>query len=189
MSGFGAGSVVALDIEIARPVHETGGWDRTSQMSVAVAVAYDLGADRYRVFDHAEGDALRACIAGAGKVVTFNGWLFDLPVIHGIDRPEWEGTEAARGLRPRSCDLLAGMRATLGKFCKGLTLGETAQRTIGAGKSGDGANAPDLFKAGKVGELVTYCMDDVLLTARLYRFARDYGFLVGPDGRAAKVSV
>lgn len=180
---------VILDVEIPRTVEECGGWDRTSQMGVAVAVAYDPDYDQYRVYDQTEVEPLREMLRSASAIVSWNGWRFDLPVIFGHDRDRWESSEDAAQMMKaaKSNDMLLILQDYLGKYTKGLSLGATAERTIGVGKSGEGAMAPELFKAGRIGELVTYCIHDVWLTARLHEFAATYGFLVAPDGRTVRV--
>lgn len=181
-----AGHIV-LDVEIARPVEEAGGWGRTSQMGVGCAVVYDVARGRFRVFDHTEVDALRSCIARADRVTTWNGWQFDFPVIYGLDRPEFEASEVAANLRPRSRDLLQEIRAVVGPFPKGFGLDAVSESLFGVGKCGDGRLAPMLFQQGKWGQLITYCQHDVWMTARIEEFVDRHGFLVGAGGKMIRL--
>ena len=57
-------------------------------------------------------------------------------------------------------------------------LNEVLDATLGLAKTGNGADAPHLFQAGKFKELFEYNVNDVLLEYLLFRFARDKGYLL-----------
>lgn len=46
-----------------------------------------------------------------------------------------------------------------------------------AGKTSSGVDAPALYRAGRIEELLTYCEADTRLVAGLYRLARERGSL------------
>lgn len=192
---------IAFDVEIARHVKDVGGWDYTGEMGVACAVVYEYARDRFRAYDSSELEELRACIDRADTIVSWNGWNFDLPVVYGINRPDWKdhphrqrpGGKDGKPLAERSCDLLREVYAAQGLSPDGGTpahagwrLQDASGGTLGVGKCGEGALAPDLYKQGRWGELFTYCQHDVWLTARLDQFVRRHGFLVNTRNKLVR---
>ena len=186
-----AGHIV-LDIEIAKSVDEVGGWDFTGEMGVSCAVVYEVERGRYRLFDATELEELQACIDRADRITTWNGWTFDLPVIFGVNRPDWEtsafpdrvGGKDNRTLRDRSNDMLRvaysgqGLDPDKRSFAHaGWKLPEVAEALGFGGKCDDGAMAPEMFKKQQWGKLFTYCLHDVHLTAKIDAFARKHGFI------------
>jgi len=99
--------------------------------------------------------------------IGFNNWAFDDPLL------------AAHGIvfRQDSCDLLAEVRQlsgqppkfTPGKTRKGYGLQALALANNLKGKTGTGAEAPALWRAGEYKKVIDYCLNDVLLTQKLYR--------------------
>ena len=59
-------------------------------MGVACAVVYEVATNRYRLYDASELEALQECLDRADRITTWNGWAFDLPVIYGVNRPDWD---------------------------------------------------------------------------------------------------
>jgi hypothetical protein len=197
-----AGHIV-LDIEIANDVASVGGWDFTGEMGVSCAVVYEVGRDRYRMYDSSELEELRECLDRADKITTWNGWTFDLPVIYGINRPDWKDHEIT--MRPggknnlplseRSHDMLLlvhkGLGLTPGVMTaahKGWRLQDVSEALGFGGKCDDGAMAPEMFKKGEWGKLMTYCVHDVWLTTQIERFARKHGFVANMMGKIVRFS-
>jgi len=56
-------------------------------------------------------------------------------------------------------------------------LDDLAHLTIGRGKSGDGAHAPELYQQGKIEELTEYCFNDTEITADVFDFGLRYGYV------------
>jgi hypothetical protein len=192
---------IVLDIEIARTVEQAGGWDSTGAMGVACAAVYEVGRDRYRLFDSSELEDLQECIKGSDRITTWNGWRFDLPVIYGVDRPDWPaspfasqpGGKDGKPLSERSRDLLRDVWAAQGLDPDAYTpahggwkLEDVGETITGVGKDGDGADAPKLYKDGQWGSLMTYCMHDVWLTNQVERFIRRHGFVVNARGKIVR---
>lgn len=195
---------IALDVEIARHVKDVGGWDYTGEMGVACAVVWDFGAQRFRTYDASDLEDLHACLDRADAVVSWNGWNFDLPVIYGVNRPEWKdhplkqrpGGRDGKPLSERSVDLLRDVYVAQGldpddrsPAHAGWKLDECAEATIAVGKCGEGAMAPELFQRGRWGELVTYCQHDVWLTKELDLFRRKYRYLVNLRNKVVRFKV
>jgi DEAD/DEAH box helicase domain-containing protein len=192
---------IALDLEIARHVEAVGGWDYTGEMGVACAVVYDFAAQRFRCYDSSELEDLQACVQRADQIVTWNGWTFDLPVIYGVNRPDWEahplkqqpGGKDGKPLAERSVDLLRDVYAAQGldpdkrtPAHAGWRLEDCSLATIGVGKCGEGALAPDLFQKGRWGELITYCQHDVWLTKELDLFRRKHRYFLNLRGKVVR---
>jgi DEAD/DEAH box helicase domain-containing protein len=57
-------------------------------------------------------------------------------------------------------------------------LDDLAATTIGTGKNGDGAHAPELYQKGKIKELTDYCINDVEITADVFEFGLKYGYVL-----------
>jgi len=74
----------------------------------------------------------------------------------------------------------------------GYSLDACCTANLSAGKSGDGALAPVNWQAGLYGEVITYCLRDVMLLRRLVRLAiRNGGELNHPrwDRKGQKIRV
>ena len=62
----------------------------------------------------------------------------------------------------------------------GYSLEKIAQANLGYGKTGTGANAPELWQLGKKEEVINYCLKDIQITKDIYfRFIR--GKLTDPN--------
>jgi DEAD/DEAH box helicase domain-containing protein len=76
---------VVVDVEIQKTIEETpGGWEATDKLGVAVAVVYEFRRDRMRIYGPEDVEALRARLEEAERIIGFNIWKFDLPVIYGL---------------------------------------------------------------------------------------------------------
>ncbi len=172
-------------------------------MRMSCAVAAEIGTARYRIFDHNELDLVKKCLDGADRIVTWNGWTFDFPVILGVDRPNWRGSPESmrpggkdgKPLSSRSLDMLRLAYRCLNLDPDGATadhggwkLSDVTKGLFGIGKSGDGKDAPEQFQRGEYGRLYSYCLRDVQLTAMVYEFARRHRFIMNDAGRVASFS-
>lgn len=73
---------------------------------------------------------------------------------------------------------------------KGLwTLGAISSRCFGEDKTKDGALAPQLSKQGRVGELASYCENDVRLVRLLVDHIRTQGCVLDPKGEPVAVTL
>ena len=147
------------------------GWGDHANMGVSVLVAYDYAEDRYRVFTGGDLDGFAALCADRYPLVGFNNIDFDNRVL------------AVPGIviEPGRCyDILAEIWRSLGKRTKGYRLDDCARANLGAAKSGNGALAPVWWQQGKIGAVVDYCMQDVLLTKRLFDRIVETGAITDP---------
>lgn len=141
------------------------GWGDYAGMGISVIAAVDVEAMMPRVFF---GDNLVqfADYTRGAIVCGFSSHDFDDKLVqaHGLF------TAAGR------YDILRKLRKAVGEpegFVGGVTRGgrtvnDCARVNLnGLQKSDDGANAPALFQQGKLGELVDYCLRDVMIELKL----------------------
>lgn len=176
-----AKDVVVFDCESVRLASEVpGGWNSVHLMGFACGVIYSVSEDGYMVYDASEIEEFKRRLQRADQIVTFNG-TFDFTLV-------WElpSKQVPKEYLSRHCDLYrrvcvaSNRNPNLGH--KGFGLGALCERTIGRGKIEDGANAPQLFREGKLARLHSYCLSDVKLTRDLWRHIETHGFVVGPKG-------
>lgn len=170
-----------------RGVH---GWEHAHTAGISSAVAYHVERDRYHLFGDRpeEHAALVNLIANADRVVGFNHWNFDYPLLcTATDTPlaELTDVDAAPGLR--DIDLLQMIWRGVGQreFGRGCGLDAVTDATLGrklGGKTGAGARAPELYQARRYGELLDYNLRDVDLTERLRRFIVAHGYCLTGKG-------
>jgi DEAD/DEAH box helicase domain-containing protein len=171
--------VLTLDIETRRLASEVGGWPRllAGAGGISALVIHDSLTGRFHCFNDDTIREAAELIEQPGVVVcSFNGSKFDLPVIEAV---------LGRTLSvPHHFDLLALIWAALtpGEPKKANSLCEVAQRTLGVGKTGQSAHAPELADKGLWLTLFRYCKKDVDLTRRLFDFARQHGGVISHTG-------
>jgi hypothetical protein len=110
--------------------------------------------------------------------VGFNIIDFDLPLLKAtLERvSEGRSTLDIEALRPKVYDILADIRNALGtQFAKGWKLDQVAESNLTCKKNGDGAMAPELWKAGRYAELCTYVLQDVKVERELWRHVLEHG--------------
>ena len=119
---------------------------------------------------HDERDGLQAWFAEADLIVSYNGIGFDARVLaaNGVSVPS-----------VKHVDLLEEVRRACGKR---FSLDAMAQKNLGTGKSGNGALAPIKWQQGKHAEVITYCLNDALITHNLFTLAQRQGYLLSPKG-------
>ncbi|HEY6020868.1 MAG TPA: hypothetical protein VIY48_13500, partial [Candidatus Paceibacterota bacterium] len=71
----------------------------------------------------------------------------------------------------KSIDLLKEVKNVLGRRLK---LDNIAEATLGKGKSGNGLEAVEWWAQGLYEKVRDYCMDDVRITAEIYKYAKKH---------------
>lgn len=154
-----------LDIETQRLVQEVGGWDHVDKLGISVACAYDSKTDRFLAFRENELKSLIE-LCEERLVIGYNIRGFDLPVM------------VPYGLNIRKLDVFDIMydleTLTRQRFLK---LEAVARGTLGAGKSADGLQAVEWWKAGQIQKIIDYCMQDVKVTRDVFLFGKQNGFV------------
>lgn len=197
--------LVIYDVEICSEVKKPGDWKRISCNWFGSAVAYSYDTDQYSFFLHSKGlDSLRTYLNRA-RVVTFNGVNFDSKVILGRERKinSYKGTkpgifignsdlkwleydlyvQVLRGYFKLDNDMAACRRISPGGF----RLDDIAKATLGISKSGDGAEAPRLYRRQLYGDLLAYNLQDVRVLRALFEHAQKSGFVIGKNRQRVKI--
>lgn len=177
---------IVFDVEIAKTIEEVGGWNNTEKMGVAVACLWQHIDQRMRVYGPDDVPALKERLLKADRVSSYNGLMFDCPVVWELPKSEWKlGHPVYDKILPKTNDLLRRIWQALGfdpdKWQPGMgnaKLDNIAQATLGVGKIGNGADAPKWYQAGQIQRVVNYCCDDVCLERDLTDFVDRYGFVI-----------
>lgn len=148
----------------------------TDKMHVACVCAVITGERMPRIYDAMNLHQLQDGFDTADLIVSWNGNDFDSRVLraNGITVPQG-----------KSFDLMAEVKNAAGFRFK---LDAMAQKNLGYGKTDDGALAPIKWQQGKRAEVINYCLNDVLMTYKLYKLAKEQGFLVTPKGARVSLS-
>ena len=162
--------VLVFDLETQRSAAEVGGWDKHDQMGVSLGVVYDMQRDAYRTYFEADIDKLLVDLLTADCVIGFNIDRFDLPVLTGYTDADLT--------RVRTLDLLHEVHQVLGYR---LSLAHLCEVNLGESKSGEGLQALEWWKQGRIDLIEQYCRKDVELTFRLYDHGREQGHLLYRD--------
>lgn len=166
--------LIVYDIEIVKCIPDykkpneagleyCGGWDDHANMGISVLCAYDTRAQAPRIFLQDNLPVFAKFIEGR-TVAGFNN--------HGFD----DKLLAANGITVgASYDLCAEMRVAVGEpraFTRGITKGgrtldNIAGINLNLQKTMSGSLAPVAWQRGQHGEVIDYCMRDVMLTVAL----------------------
>ena len=171
--------IIVFDLEIKKEMKTGADWARKDLMGISVGVAFDYSSGEYRVFMDDNLQELVDLINDADLVTGFNIDDFDLPLLSAEARV----AKLDRPLRPLdnipTYDLykVSKAGAGVGKFAKGFNLDNHLEHLFGINKTRDGAEAPLLWKAGKVGTVIDYCLSDVYRERILFEYALAHGSL------------
>ncbi|WP_157832906.1 ribonuclease H-like domain-containing protein [Thiolinea disciformis] len=168
------------------------GWKDFKNMGISVIGMYDYLDDRYRIFCQDNFQAFAERLDSARIVVDFNGYNFDKPLMEasGIPSLLLEGLDELEF--PYHYDILREIWKADGNdpdiFDKnthsGYGLDACAKANFDIKKTGHGAQAPIDWQEGRIGNVIDYCLNDVIITKRLFdRILKD-GFIVNPKDPA-----
>ena len=190
-------NVIIYDLEIVRAipnkdgsrldgVEYCGGWHDHANMGISVLGLYDYAEDRYRVFCWDNKEAFASRIKGA-LCVGFNNIPFDNAVLSATNG--WESPK-----EDQCYDLLreTWIASGLGPDFTypthvGYGLDAICEINFGLKKSGNGALAPVDWQRGKIGNVIDYCLNDVMLTKRLFDAVLRGDEIKSPKGGALKL--
>jgi DEAD/DEAH box helicase domain-containing protein len=153
--------VVVFDLETQRSFDEVGGRSQLHRLGVSVGVAYRYDRDDFLVVAEDTIGDLVDLLLRADLVVGYNIRGFDYEVLRGY-------TDADLQKLP-TFDMMYDLEERLGFRPK---LESVAVPTLGVGKSADGLQALEWWRAGEVGKIVEYCREDVRVTRDLYDFGK-----------------
>lgn len=160
-----------------------GGWRDHEGMGISVICAFDYVTGRMRVFMEDNFAEFAALMEEREFLVGFNNIGFDNKTIRaGL------GIEIQRDIDAWSYDILAEMWRAAGldptRFNPhthgGFGLDATAGINLNHKKTGDGALAPVQWQQGKIGAVVDYCVQDVILTKDLFDQVIEHAILLSP---------
>ena len=147
------------------------GWDAYEDLGITVIGTWQDG--NQVAYDMRDPDYLRdfqEVVNRSENVLGFNSRSFDDPLCkaHGVK------IETTLDLL-EEIRLLSGQprQYTKGRTRRGYDLGSIAAANGLGGKSGSGAEAPTLWKQGRYKRVIDYCLNDVLLTWRIFELMRD----------------
>jgi DEAD/DEAH box helicase domain-containing protein len=167
LAAHGDQHVVVFDVETRKLAQDVGGWDalRRGEGGLACMVVWDNRTGLPHIYDAHTLQWGIHHIEGADVVLSFNGIEFDVPFL--------EGVSGRKLVIPVHLDLLQLVWQAIQGRKKGNTLDELSKRTLGQGKISKGTCAPVLADEGRWAELINYCIYDVDLTRRLFRFVQN----------------
>lgn len=180
--------VIVFDLETRKGPDEVGGWNALKQGKggVSALVAYDSQTDDHYLYDDFTLEDFARLIEQPGVVlVGYNSKEFDLQIVQNL-----LNRRVAVKYHIDIFDLIKDALEREGRSReRGWKLGESSLRTMGIGKSGSGAHAPELARQGRFAELITYCRADVDLTRQLLDYVRRHGGLRDHDGALLEIDI
>lgn len=152
---------VVLDLETKHTFRE---FDDAKKLGITVVAIYNYADKKGTVFTEKELPQLYPILESASYIVGYNIRSFDMNVLQAY----YPGDTSSLPV----FDILDDIKFIIGKR---IGLNDAASATLNEKKSGHGLMAIDYYKEGKWDELKKYCMDDVMVTKKLF----DYGFEKG----------
>lgn len=155
--------------------HYAQGWTDFTGMGIAVIGVWDAADNRPRVFCDDNLPAWLDLVAQRDWVVSFNGHRFDDPLL----KANGAGYPAAKSLDLAALIWVAA-DIPWGQHPEGLSLNAICQANNLPTKTGNGADAPQLWQDGKTGTVIDYCLADVLCTVALFQLIYRDGWITDP---------
>lgn len=162
---------IVIDIETANSFAEVGGKQNLHLLKISLIGIYSYQMNQYFVFEEKEFPEFEKFLQKIGAFIGFALHRFDLPLLKA-NFPKEYFQEII------TVDLLEEIEKVRGHKIK---LDEIAQATLGKKKIGNGQQAIQLYKEGKIEELKSYCLKDVEITKDLYEFALENRYLYLPS--------
>lgn len=172
-------NTVYFDLETQKSADEVGGWDKIRDMRMSVGVTYSTARGSYRVYGEGEVNTLIDELRRADLVVGFNSLRFDYEVLAGHN-PFFHDDQVP------TMDMLVDLQKTLQHR---LSLDSIASATLGVEKTGEGLQAIQWFKQGKLLEIAEYCCYDVKITKLLHEYGLSHRQLHYVDRFGKKLTV
>jgi len=171
-------NIVVFDCEIENDVDgKIVTWDRKDLMGFSVGCTFHYATGDWGVYFKEDIQSLAELLNQADLVVGFNILGFDNELIRAQGGNLWPDHELDH------YDLLEQSRKAMGwtpaqRFPKGMRLDDHLEATFGEGfmKTEDGALAPKMWRDGRRGEVVTYCLADVRREKMLFEHVVENGW-------------
>lgn len=168
---------LVIDLETKKTLPEVGGEEHMAELGISVAGVYSYGKDAFFAFEEHELEKLEEMLLGAEHIIGFNINHFDLPVL----APYIKECNLAR---IAVTDMFEDAVRFLGHRVGLNALGKATLKTA---KSGNGLEALQWFREGRVEDVKKYCLDDVRITRDLYEFGKANGHVLFESYQDGKV--
>jgi DEAD/DEAH box helicase domain-containing protein len=155
-------NIVYFDLETQKSADEVGGWNHIRDMRMSVGVTYSTRRGEYEIYGESRVNALIEELRRADLVVGFNNLRFDYEVLAGHN-PLFNGEQL------RTLDMMVELEKVLHHR---LSLDSIAQATLGVEKTGEGLQAIEWYRKGKMLEIAEYCCYDVKITRMVHEYGR-----------------
>lgn len=174
-------NIVVFDCEIENDVAGPVTWDRKDLMGFSVGCLYDYFTGDWDVYFKDDIGRMADRLNRADLCVGFNILGFDNALIRA------QGGNLLPDSELKTYDLLEYSRKAIGwtpaqRFPKGMRLDDHLQATFGSAfmKTEDGALAPKMWRDGRRGEVVSYCLADVRREKMLFEHVVTNGWAKTP---------
>lgn len=164
----GMKDTLVVDMETKKSFAEVGGEKNIRDLGISVAGVYSYNKDAFFAFEEHELPKVEEMLHKTSHLIGFNIKHFDIPVLE----PYMVNVDFSR---IAVTDIFEDMTNFLGHR---VGLGGVAKATLNASKSGNGLEALQWFRDGRVEEVKSYCLDDVRLTRDLYEYGKTHGHVL-----------
>jgi DEAD/DEAH box helicase domain-containing protein len=158
------------------------GRENFGALKISVVCAYSYHEERYFSFTENEMPATADLFARAGRLVGFSSNRYDIPVLNQYFSRLHLPIENL--WKKERVDLLEEIELATGER---VSLSRLAEANLGEKKEQHGAQAIDLYREGKMDELIAYCMNDVRLTKGIYDLYLKRHYLMVPSKKTGKI--
>jgi len=173
---------LVIDLETKKSFYDVGGRDRFDLLGISVAGVYSYNQDKFFALEEHELDVLKDLMKEAKTIIGFCINQFDYPVLKPY-APEISFEKFT------TVDIFDDMVKVLGHRVK---LDSVAKATLHTSKSGNGLEALEWFKQGRIEDVKKYCLDDVRITRDIYEYGKKNGHVLFDswiDGKIRSVPV
>lgn len=172
-------NIVVYDLEIKNPIGANGvSWTDYDRMGISVGCAFDYRNMSYSVYlDDNIHDLVNRLNEPNTMLVGFNHTGFDNKLLRGDSILTSRGVSLKEELDLYCYDLLRVSRVGAGvsPFQKGFKLQDHLEAMNLPFKTAEGALAPHWYQLGKMGQLISYCLNDVMTERSLFEKALETG--------------
>jgi DEAD/DEAH box helicase domain-containing protein len=162
---------IVLDIETKNSFADVGGKQNLKMLDVSLIGVYSYKRDEYFGFEEKDFSLFEKMLKETGVIIGFSIYNFDLPLISKL----YNNYDFSKYI---ILDILKEIEEKRGHRIK---LDDLAQANIGVGKNGNGLEAIELYREGKIDELKKYCLNDVKITKELYELILEKGEIIIPS--------
>lgn len=161
---------LVFDIETKNSFADVGGQEYVKKLDASVVGVYSYNADSYYCFEEREFGELARMFKNSHLLIGFSSKRFDVPVLEKYFDFNIAGIT--------HFDILEEIEKNFGRR---VGLGVLSEANLGAGKTGKGLEAIDLYKNGEMEKLKSYCLQDVKLTKDIFELIKNQGYLWIPQ--------